>query len=75
MNDMSRNCYQHRQMPMRERPCLPDEFPPIPYDAAVAMAYVPFQTDTAMYDDIKALCEGTLFVCLNKPFLGAGGCR
>lgn len=54
---------------------MPNEMTPFPYDAAVAMAYVPFQTDTAMYDDMKALCEGTLFVCLNKPFLGAGVCK
>ena len=62
-------------MTLRERPCIPYEIPPIPYDATVAMAYVPFQTDTAMYDDMKALCEGTLFVSLNKPFLAAGGYR
>jgi hypothetical protein len=60
---------------MRERPCVPFDIPPIPYDAAVAMAYVPFQTDTTMYDEARALCEGTLFVALNKPFLAAGGCR
>jgi hypothetical protein len=72
---MSRNYYQQRQMTPRDRHCMPNEMTPFPYDAAVAMAYVPFQTDTAMYDDMKALCEGTLFVCLNKPFLGAGVCK
>lgn len=47
---------------------------PLPDNAAVAMAYVPFQTDTSVYDDTKALEEGTLFPVLNKPFLAAG-CR
>lgn len=41
----------------------------LPADAAVTMAYVPFQLDTARYDDEEALCTGTLFVDLNKPFL------
>ena len=41
----------------------------LPADAAVTMAYVPFQLDTARYDDEEALCAGTLFVDLNKPFL------
>lgn len=45
---------------------------PLPDDAAVTMAYVPFQLDTEIYDDMKALEEGTLFPILNKPFLGAG---
>ncbi|MCH5170594.1 MAG: spore coat associated protein CotJA [Oscillospiraceae bacterium] len=34
------------------------------------MAYVPFQTNTERYDAEKALCQGTLFPTLNKPFLG-----
>lgn len=41
---------------------------PFPDDFAVAMAYVPLQTDTSVYDCKQALCEGTLFPCLNKPF-------
>ncbi len=42
----------------------------IPDDAAVTMAYVPFQLDKTSYDPEKALSEGTLFPCLNKPFCG-----
>ena len=41
-----------------------------PCDYSVAMAYIPFQTCTEIYDECKALEEGTLFVSLNKPFLG-----
>lgn len=46
--------------------------PALPKNPAVAMAYVPFQTDTATYDEVKALACGTLFPCLNKPFKGSG---
>ncbi|MBQ7548055.1 MAG: spore coat associated protein CotJA [Clostridia bacterium] len=49
--------------------------PALPADFAVAMAYVPMQTDTTVYDTDKALREGTLFPTLNKPFAGAGDRR
>lgn len=42
----------------------------LPENPVVAMAYVPFQTNTERYDAEKALCNGTLFPTLNKPFLG-----
>lgn len=45
---------------------------PLPSDAVVAMAYVPFQTDTTTYPEMQALACGTLFPCLNKPFKGRG---
>ena len=48
--------------------------PPLPADAAVTMAYVPFQTDKRRYDDMQALVVGTLFPALNKPFL-RGACK
>lgn len=48
---------------------------PLPLNAAVAMAYVPFQTDVSVYDDMKALEDGTVFPVLNKPFVGQGCCR
>ncbi len=41
---------------------------PLPQNAAVTMAYVPFQTDKRTYDDDDALKYGTLFRTLNKPF-------
>ena len=47
-----------------------DNRPPLPKDAAVAMAYVPLQTDIITYDEDKALQCGTLFPTLNKVFLG-----
>lgn len=40
----------------------------------VAMAFVPFQEMTELYDDCKALERGTAFPCLDKPFLG-GCCK
>lgn len=43
---------------------------PLPANYAVAMMYVPMQTDTTMFDETKALECGTLFSVLNKPFAG-----
>lgn len=73
------NNYDRRSCPMQQgypqRPPKPNfTLSPLPADAEVAMAYVPFQTDTRVYDDDKALEVGTLFPCLNKPYLGMG-CR
>ena len=42
--------------------CL-DELP-------LAMAYVPFQKFRKIYDADVALCRGTMFEELDKPFLG-----
>ncbi len=49
-----------------------DSFSPVtslPDDTVTAMAYVPFQTDKAMFDVEIALSKGTLFTDLYKPFL------
>ncbi len=46
-----------------------DGIPALPKDAAVTMAYVPYQLNTARYSDDEALCSGTLYTDLNKPFL------
>lgn len=43
---------------------------PLPSNSVVAMLYVPMQTDTTMFDEMKALECGTLFPVLNKPFAG-----
>lgn len=40
---------------------------------ALAMAYVPWQTWECPYDSDKALCRGTIFESLDKPFLPKGG--
>lgn len=42
----------------------------LPADASVTMAYVPFQLDRKVYNAETALCNGTLFPVLNKPFMG-----
>ena len=36
----------------------------------LAMAYVPIQGFGVMYEPEKALCRGTVFPDLDKPFLG-----
>ncbi len=41
----------------------------LPDDTVTTMAYVPFQTDKAMFDVEVALSKGTLFTDLYKPFL------
>lgn len=42
----------------------------LPCNPVTTMAYVPFQTNTTMYTAEKALCAGTAFPDLDKPFLG-----
>lgn len=42
----------------------------LPENPVTTMAYVPFQTNTTMYTAEKALCSGTAFPDLDKPFLG-----
>ena len=44
-------------------------------DKALAMAYVPWQTWRDIYEVEKALCHGTIFCELDKPFLGRGGAK
>lgn len=44
----------------------------LPEKPKLAMAYVPFQTSLDTYDEMKGLKAGTLFPCLDKPFLGSG---
>ena len=47
----------------------------LPEDAAVTMAYIPFQLDKTTYTPEMALQEGTLFTTLNKPFNGRSLCN
>ena len=44
--------------------------PALPSDTVVAMAYVPFQQFRSVYGAEDGLRNGTMFPCLNKPFLG-----
>ncbi len=53
-----------------EDTCTP--IPALPADAAVTMAYVPFQQSNVTYDEMEALKQGTLFPVLNKVFRGRG---
>jgi len=46
-----------------------------PNDFPVAMAYVPWQQWGMVYELEKALCVGTIFPELNKPFCGVRGGR
>ena len=41
----------------------------------VAMAYVSWQNWQNPYDPETALCRGTIFPCLDLPFLGYKGAR
>ena len=40
----------------------------------LAMAYIPWQEWKDIYSADKALCRGTIFEELDKPFSGKGGC-
>ena len=42
----------------------------LPSDMAFAMAYVPFQPWQKPYDAEAGLERGTVFPCLDKPFIG-----
>lgn len=71
MNQMDRMSQMGRMNPMNSDNFPAGAFPALPPDASVTMAYIPFQLNTEVYDDMRALQEGTLFPVLNKPFLGA----
>lgn len=45
-----------------------------PVNTAYAMAYVPFQQNAEVYACDKALSRGTIFPCLDLPFL-KGCCK
>ena len=51
-------------------PISPPDLPALPSDTVVAMAYVPFQQLKSVYCAQDGLRNGTMFPCLNKPFLG-----
>ena len=76
---MTRNYYgqrgTNRNVTQPSFSAMQPGLPALPSDAAVAMAYVPMQTDTTVYDTEKAMQTGTLFPALNKPFAGAGDRR
>ena len=59
---------QNRQV--HKRTGCAESISPLPSNYAVAMLYVPMQTDTSMFDEMKAFECGSLFCVLNKPFAG-----
>ncbi len=46
----------------------------LPECTTTTMAYIPFQLDLSYYSADKALCRGTLFCDLDKPFKGRCVC-
>lgn len=61
--DLDCGCHKH---------CVTTSLPEHPQ---VTMAYIPFQLDKTAYTPEQALCEGTLFTTLNKPFRGRSLCN
>ena len=62
--------YKYPQRQVQKREACPCSISALPANYTVAMLYVPMQTDTAMFDEMKALECGTIFSVLNKPFAG-----
>ena len=46
-----------------------EQRPSLPSDATPTMAYIPLQLDLMVYETDDALCNGTLFPTLDKPFM------
>ena len=44
----------------------------IAYGSSLAMVYSPYQRFEELYGEGEALCRGTLFRALDKPFLASG---
>ena len=58
--------------------CMAPPMPPrdmFPMDTPLAMAYIPMQIWNKTYELDKALQIGTLFPCLDKPFMGRCVCK
>lgn len=70
MNEYAGYRYPQQNRQLQKRMLCADSISPLPSNYAVAMLYVPMQTDTSMFDEMKALECGTLFCVLSKPFAG-----
>lgn len=76
-------CVGQHQNPMRSNPMPVRPVMPKPCciktdpleNMPLAMAYIPWQCFSEVYDVDKALMYGTIFPELNKPFYGKGGCQ
>ena len=62
------DCRVNRNMSCGDIKCTDRK--PFPCNTSLAMAYVPFQQWGEVYNKEKALSCGTLFPCLNLPFMG-----
>lgn len=49
-----------------------DDREALPKVVSDAMAYIPFQVNTDMFEECVALKKGTLYPVLDKPFFGGG---
>ena len=67
MNNMSNNCMSCRnnQNNMRDDDIFNSNVP-------LGMAYIPWQTWGDVYDLNRGVHAGTIFPCLDKPFVGKG---
>lgn len=64
-------------VPLRSRAVTKDVYPdeetaPFPSETPIAMAYVPYQQWNEVYGEEEAMCSGTLFPDLVRPFRGGG---
>lgn len=71
-NDMEEQCYEREAVSCHGR----EEHDPLKH-LPIAMAYVPWQRwkDCDFYDLDKGFQRGTIFMELDKPFHGEGGCH
>lgn len=61
---------------LRDEDAEPDgHLSAFPEETPLAMAYVPFQKWEKPYDPEAALCRGTIFPSLDKPFIGEEAVR
>lgn|GEM_PF-1572786 len=74
MRMYSENAYRQCEKRNVIKKCCIQPEGKFPECTPVAMAYIPFQDATEIYDECKAFERGTAFPCLDKPFLG-GSCR
>ena len=70
MNQVNCNCPM-QPMPYNNSDCRDS----VSADWVLAMSYVPWQTWNKTYELDKALHVGTLFPCLDKPFMGRCACK
>ncbi len=67
-NDCGYDCCMRNDMSCGDIKCCDRN--PLPRNPVLAMAYVPFQQWSEVYTAEKGLCAGTIFPCLDLPFVG-----